>query len=86
MVNQLTQDVDLEALIVNGSAEWVDVEDMDSHDHSGSATTTTMKSWAQIASPGPGQVGNASQTSVDDFSEAPVQHKAQVVPVFLAYH
>ena len=78
----------MEALIVNDGAEWVDVnvEDVDRHDHSGPTTSMSMKSWAQIALSQMHQVVSASQTSVDEFSEAPVQHKAQVVPVFLAYH
>ena len=88
VVNQLNQEVDLEALIVNDSAEWVDVdvEDVDRHDHLGPTASASTKSWAQIALPQMHQVVNTSQTSVDEFSEVPVQHKAQVVPVFLAYH
>ncbi len=88
-------DVDLEAPIENDSTEWIDVDKTvwqdhtQAHAHVHNHVGNSNKSWAQIASPSASGVVSGSghrAWSDEGFQEETLQHKAQVHPLFLAYH
>ena len=87
------EDVDLEAVVESEGAEWVDVDDSGVGDNDGQSQHCT---WAQIVSP-QHKVNNkmamdrnvvtaSTSTGPANFGVESLQHKAQVAPVYLAYH
>ncbi len=73
--------VDYEAPVVSDGSEWVDQDSVDSTESSDQetvvATSPQRHSWANVTATSPTKTG---------FNGDTVQHKAEVQPIFLAFH
>ncbi len=78
-------DVDLEEVINNGGTEWVNVDAVPEISEC-SLNVGQGASWARVVSKSQSPGLQHGPGGGQDFGVETVQHKAQVQPVFLAYH